>query len=236
MTEEMMKPKENNALPLYPLEKERELLGYVKLGDRTRAKEILNDVLGSIFFCNVDFLEQEHVEIMKARILELVVVLSRAAVEGGASLEKLLGYNFKYIQELLEIKPVEEIWAWTVKVLDHFIDAVYESRNTKNFKLITEAMEYIKENYNKELTLDEVAQSVFISPYYLSHLFKDELGKTFVEYLTEVRINEAKKLLKNTKKSITRIAEEVGYYDSSYFSKVFKKQEGMTPQQYRRLI
>ena len=73
-----------------------------------------------------------------------------------------------------------------------------------------------------------------ISPYYLSHLFKEELDITFIEYLTRVRIEEARRLLFQTSMSIQEITQRVGYVDPSYFSRVFKKVTGMTPNRYRR--
>jgi two-component system response regulator YesN len=79
-----------------------------------------------------------------------------------------------------------------------------------------------------------VAQAVHISPYYLSHLFKEELGVTFIGYLTKVRIEQAKILLLETNLTIQQISYMVGYQDSSYFTKVFKKLEGRTPTQFRR--
>lgn len=230
--EEVLKSLEQRSVqPIYPLEKEKELLGKVRLGDRTGAKEILNELLGSILFESAG-----RPEVIKARILELLVVLSRAAVEGGASLEKLLGLNYDYIEQLSEIEPIEETCAWIVKVLDTFVDTVYETRNEKNFKVVERAMEYIRQNFKEDITLDDVANAIFISPYYLSHLFRDELGITFIEYLTKIRIEEASHLLMTTNMSIIRIAEEVGYSDSSYFSKVFKKLQNVTPSQYRQRI
>ncbi|MFY9424306.1 MAG: helix-turn-helix transcriptional regulator, partial [Bacillota bacterium] len=79
-----------------------------------------------------------------------------------------------------------------------------------------------------------VAEAVHVSPFYLSHLFRDELGTTFVSYLTEVRLDKAKKLLKDTQLTIAEIAEKVGYSDASYFSRVFKKHVKVTPGRFRR--
>jgi len=214
---------------VYPMEKERELLGRVRIGDRTGAKEILNQLLGSILFSNA-----ARPDIIKARILELVVMLSRAAVEGGAALEKLLGMNYNYVQELATIEPMEELCAWIVRALDAFMDVVYESRDSKNMPVLRDAVRYIRENFMKDLTLDEVANAVHLSSYYLSHLFKEELGVTFVEYLTHVRIEEAKKLLLDPRRTVQQVSYMVGYQDPSYFTKVFKKLESRTPSQYRK--
>ena len=122
--------------PRYPYDKERELIGLVRLGDRTGAREILNEILGSILYCHEDYCSDHDFEVMKVRTLELMVVLSRAAVEGGAGLDKLLGLNFTYLQQLGESRRMEELWVWLVQILDRFLDTVYESRNIKNFRLI----------------------------------------------------------------------------------------------------
>lgn len=228
--EETIKALETKAHePMYPIDKEQELLSMVRLGNRTGAKEILNDLLGDIFFGTAG-----NMDLMKARILELVVVISRAAVEGGASMEKLLGLNYNFISELSQMNSVDEICRWVVKVLDTFMDTVYEVKKVRNAKSLGEALKYIRENYYKNITLEDVARSVYISPYYLSHLFKEELNITFLEYLTMVRMEEAKELLKDTSLSIVAIASQVGYEDASYFSKVFKKYVGISPSQYRK--
>lgn len=214
---------------LYPLEKERTLLGRVRIGDRTGAKEILNDLLGDIFLKTGG-----ELEVVKARLLELLIVLSRAAVEGGASLERLFGLNYHYISEFSGIERFEDLCVWIVGALDTFMDTVYQVKQVKNAKLIGEATAVIRQRFAEPLTLDSVAQKVFVSPFYLSHLFKEELGLTFVEYLTRVRIEEAKRLLASSNLSVLGVAEKVGYEDASYFSKVFRKATGLTPNQYRK--
>lgn len=217
-----------NHAGIYPLDKERELLTRVRLGDRSGAKEILNQILGDILFDSAG-----KSEILKARLLELSAVLSRAAVESGGSLQRLLGLNFTYVQELAEIEPLEEICAWIVKVLEAFMDEVYATRRFSNQPAMGKAVSYIQEHFREELTLEDVARAVHFSPYYLSRLFREELGMNFVDYVTEVRIDEAKRLLLGTSKTVSEIASLVGYQDPSYFTKVFKKVEGRTPTEFR---
>jgi two-component system response regulator YesN len=213
----------------YPLDKENDLLNKVRIGDRQGAKKILNEILSVIFLRS-----SGNIELIKARILELIIVISRAAVEGGASLDKLLGLNYSFISELSQKNLFEDICVWIVKVLDTFLDTVYESRDIKNSKLLGDALSYIREHFNENLSLESVSQKIFISPYYLSHLFKEELGVTFLEYLTRIRIEEAKRLLKDRNVTINAISSDVGYDDPGYFSKVFKKNTGLSPNQYRR--
>ena len=214
---------------LYPLETERELLRRVRLGDKEGAKEVLNEILGKILFKNAG-----QTELIRARILELAVVLSRAAVEGKAELEMILGLNFEYIQELGKIKSIEELCIWVVKVLDRFTESVYENRNIKNVDIIRKTREFIRANYKKKIKLIDISKAIYLSPYYLSHIFKKETGSTLLEYLTKVRIEEAKYLLENTQWNTTQIAFEVGCSDQSYFCKVFRKSESISPSDYRK--
>jgi len=214
---------------LYPLETERELLRRVRLGDKEGAKEVLNEILGKILFKNAG-----QTELIRARILELAIVLSRAAVEGKAELEMILGLNFEYIQELGKIRSIEELCIWVVKVLDRFTESVYENRNIKNVDIIRKTREFIRANYKKKIRLIDISKAVYLSPYYLSHIFKKETGSTLLEYLTKVRIEESKYLLENTQWNTTRISFEVGYSDQSYFCKAFKKSESISPSDYRK--
>lgn len=99
---------------------------------------------------------------------------------------------------------------------------------------IREAIKYIKENYSKDITVEMAAKELFISASYLMHLFRDEVGKTFNECLTDYRIQIAKELLKNSRYRIYEVSECVGYGDVKYFSQIFKKVTGMTPSDYIR--
>ncbi len=83
--------------------------------------------------------------------------------------------------------------------------------------------------------MPDVAKVVFLHPYYFSDMFKNEVGISFSDYLTEYRMDRAKELLKNQQFKIKDINEMVGYSDSKSFSKIFKKVVGLTPQEYRKL-
>ena len=98
------------------------------------------------------------------------------------------------------------------------------------------AKDYIRQNFQKDLTLDEVSKIVDISPYYFSKLFKQETGENFIEYLTKIRMKHAEKLLLDPSYSIKEICVMSGYGDPNYFSRIFKKYEGVTPSEYRERL
>lgn len=93
--------------------------------------------------------------------------------------------------------------------------------------------QYIKDNFEKELDLETVSAKFNLSIYYFSRIFKDILGYNFPDYINILRINKAKQLLHNNEASIKEICYATGYSDPNYFSKVFKKYEGMTPSEYK---
>ena len=108
------------------------------------------------------------------------------------------------------------------------------SYNNRSIKLILrKAVEYLQAHYNEQVTLNEVAEHSYVSTYYISRMFKRELGKNFVDYLNEIRIEKAKELLKDIRYKTYEVAETVGIPDAHYFSRLFKKYVGVTPTEYR---
>ncbi len=99
---------------------------------------------------------------------------------------------------------------------------------------INEAIKYINNNFSKDITLKMIANYVHISESYFSVLFKEEIGMTFTDYLTKLRIKKAKQFLIEYELKIYEIADKVGYHSAKYFIKVFRKNEGSTPNQFRK--
>jgi AraC-type DNA-binding domain-containing proteins len=213
----------------YPIEKERELLSLISVGDKEHSQALLDDILHHIItYSNKDF------EKAKARILELVVLLSRAALEGGADLEQIFGLNYKFLQQINTYKTVEELSNWLSNIMVRFTDCVFTITNVKHIDTIYKAVDYIKRNYSKKLTLEEVAGFVYLSPSYFSKIFKEELDISFNNYLNQIRIENSKRFLMNDELDMIQISEMIGFEDQSYFSKVFKKIAGVTPGKYRQ--
>ena len=100
--------------------------------------------------------------------------------------------------------------------------------------VMAQVRRYLEDNYMFDLSLDSVGEILHISPAYLSAQFKKYQKMNFLDCLTELRINAAKKLLADPLRSTAEVASMVGYDDSSYFARAFKKRTGMTPTQYRR--
>lgn len=215
-------------IPDYPMREERALVRWVCLGDEDAARPALERLLEKLL---VPYPGQ--LEVAKARMLELLVVMSRAAVEGGAPVGEVSRLNLSYILELGRLQDSEEIRSWMNGVLEKFLAGVNSGRQRLRSQAVTRAKEYMEENFSRDISLEEISAFVNLSPYYFSRLFKQEEGLSFVEYLTRLRIEEAKRLLRSSQESIVNIALRVGYSEANYFSRVFRKLEGCTPSQYR---
>ncbi len=212
---------------IYPIEKEDTLISRVKVGDKQGARETLNEILGFVYFQsgNKFFL-------VKSKAIELMVVLARAAIEVGADLEIIFGLEYTYLERINSVKDIEELSGLLTKVLDRFVDCTFSIKNVKNKDIIYRAMNFIRENYDQNISLDDVASEVHLSSSYFSKLFKDEMNISYTDYLNRVRIEAGKQLLKENH-SLADIAQITGFSDQSYFSKVFKKIEGISPGKWR---
>lgn len=212
----------------YPYEKEKALITKLKTGDTEKSKALLNDLLGYVFFA-----EGNNLQVVKSRAIELSSLLSRAAIEGGATSDSILKINNQFLKDLQDVDTLDNLCYKLQETIDVFTDCMFNYIPSKSNEIAKKAIRYISKNFMRNLTLDDVAGHVHLNPAYFSTLFKQSTGSSFKEYLNMVRIEESKRLLANTDYSIIDIALATGFEDQSYFSKVFKKYTGLTPKQYR---
>ncbi|SDK05184.1 response regulator transcription factor [Natronincola ferrireducens] len=144
--------------------------------------------------------------------------------------------NFDLLNSLESIDKIEtyenywdKIMGDEAKITDEFNQQILMASK----HAIYTAKKYIKANYNKNISLNDVAKEVYMNPSYFSHIFKQETGTNYINYLTNLRLKQAKHLLKYTKAPIYQISDEIGYKNSKYFNKLFKKHIGLTPSQFR---
>jgi len=128
----------------------------------------------------------------------------------------------------------ENIKAMLTAILEKVIGFRDEATGSKYSDVIVKAQEYIGENYaDKDISLHSVAKAVNVSPNHFSTIFSRETGEAFISYITRIRLEQAKTLLKTTQMRTSDIGYDVGYNDTNYFSYVFKKHTGMTPKEFR---
>jgi two-component system response regulator YesN len=212
----------------YPLAKERELLACISRGDLEGSRKVLNEILGLIFFYS-----NNNLEAIKLRVVELVVLLSRAAIDGGASIEEIIGLNNDYLVRIHESRSVYDLSASLSVILARFVDCVFTLKSIKHADLIRKSIHFIGSQYTGALSLEKVAQYVHLSPSHFSRIFHEGVGESFVSYLTRIRIEKAKSLLQAQSIPLAEIGARTGFKDQSYFTHVFKRSTGMSPGKYR---
>lgn len=213
----------------YPLHLEKEFLQAICYSDKVKAEDLLNQLLGHIFF-----LTGGDFSYIRARISELLVLSARAAIDGGADEQTILAQCQTYNEEMQEIYDVDRLCFWLTGVLKQFMTLLFGDEAGSGRNVMPRALTHIREHMGEHISLDEVARVVHLSPSYFSRLFKTETGQTFSEYLQTVRIERAKSYLKREDFSLTEIAEKTGFFDQSHFIKTFKQATGVTPGLYRR--
>lgn len=211
------------------LDKQEEIIQKVKLGDKTGAREILNEFLGSIFFeSGMNF------EIIKVRIIELVVIISRTAIEAGVDAKDLMGLNYSNFTELNKATDLDELLFKLNDILTNFINRVSAIKEKKKKIKIRKMIEYIDQNFTRKLTSEEVSRIGGLSTSRCLHLFKEETGMSLSEYVKKLRVEYGKYLLLNADISLADCAIEAGFFDQSHFTKTFKQVEKIPPSQFRR--
>ena len=145
--------------------------------------------------------------------------------------------SLRSMQELLKIKSKEEVSAWLESIerdVHRFWDAERESAG-RNLA-VTAACTQIEQRFAEELSVQQIAEELELTPGYLSALMKRNTGKNFTEYVTHIRIKRAKEMLRETNDKIYSIALRTGFSDQYYFSRIFKRITGVTPGDWRKGI
>lgn len=212
----------------YPYDKEKQLTYAITTGNVTEARRYLNEILGHIFFASANNLNS-----IKIRAMELTVLISRAALDGGADMNNIYQFNLQFISDFFKLDTIEDVCFALTEILKKFSEETFRFAEVKHVDLLSKAVSFIRTNYMHKITLDDVAEHIYLSPSYLSRIFKEEMKTSFNSYLNSVRIEKSKILLLSEQLSIVEISELVGFFDQSYFNKVFKKTTGTTPKKFR---
>ncbi|GFN30181.1 response regulator [Paenibacillus xylaniclasticus] len=201
---------------------EKELIEWIRLGQWEELRSSLNAL--------IDAGERRAMPLVQCSqsLLEFMWIVYRTAIELGADAERPL-FSFQaghYYQLRTEANCM----------LDSLIESLITHRGKLEPDMIGQIKQYITQHLKEEISLESIAQRVQMSPYYISKMFKDQLGINYIDFLTECRIDKAKKLMLDPQLSMKEITFEVGYNDPNYFSKVFKKVCGCSPSEYRKMV
>lgn len=212
----------------YSFTLERELIQAMRTGQEEDAYRLLGEFLATLSAGGAKTIDVQQ------GMLQLLGHIQHAIMQSGIHPNRLFkGVNL--YESLSQIREPELILTWfQEKVLAPYLKELSLRANAGVKFMIEQAMIYLQQNYMRDISLDSCADQLGTNPFFLSKSFKQVTGRNFIDYLTELRMEKAKELLRDTGLRICDVAQQVGY-QHSYFNRIFKKLEGMTPTRYREL-
>lgn len=217
----------------FPTIEESTILHCLRTNDQERMPGAIEAYFSSVLN-DCEAMSKPGKEYLLKVITALFCSIYHICVERGLPIESVFGSDLSFLDKVHSVETIDNLKQMVTGSLNQIIALSPTHKNS--WKVVNKALLYIDKHFEEELNLEIVAQKVYVSPGYLSTLFKQELNKNFLECLHEVRINKAKSLLREDYLKIYEVAFRVGYHDEKYFSQIFKKFTGLSPNQYRETI
>ena len=174
---------------------------------------------------------------LKNTFIVTATLASRAAIKGGLNAEDSLSLSDEYIRKCELMSSVDQIVNLQYHMVLDYTRRVERVRLGKNpSKLLMQITNYVQNNLSKPLDVDELAKALFISRTHLAAKFKKETGMTLTDFILREKVEEAKRLLRYSDKSLSLIADYLGFSSQSHFTKAFKKYTSKTPGEYRMTV
>ena len=187
--------------------------------------------------CFEELSRQEKLSIdhIRSFVLQIVIYAIKAVGETGRDAARVAeSLDFRY-SELLGFKKLGEFKAWLETFSERVIDFLALNVNKKISIAVKSTLDYVNEHYFEDISLKLVADKIYMNASYLGQVFKKEMGESFTDYVNNYRIQRAKELLTTTNLKVYEISEKVGFADSHYFIKIFKKHTGVNPSDIKKI-
>jgi len=208
---------------------EKHLIEIVALGKRKAAEEKLDEIV-----TNMAAAYENRPEEFKGRVIELAVLITRTPYYISYSEGQPVNIR---LPEFYPPKGFDKLTLkhWLKVILEEVMDIADSHAGTQlNSNVVRAAMGYIDSHLEEELRLEDVSNAMGFSARHLNRIFLEEIGINVSEYLLRARIQESKRLLRQSDMTVTEIAEKLNYWDSTHFAKMFRKTTGKSPSEYRR--
>lgn len=216
--------------PSYILE--RKLLNEIRMGLLENAINTLKQITA----IEKPMLALETIRSVKNSLIASCTLFTRAIIDAGISPEDAFGLSDVFIKRIESLEKEKEIRQFEFVMLKEFVLVVQESSNIHCVYPISKVVKYIYENANSKITVAQLAQMTHLSPDYLSKLFRKEMGMCIIDYIQLQKVEVAKYFLEFSDMKITDIATLLEFCNPAYFTNVFKKHIGKSPNQYRKRL
>ncbi|WML27295.1 response regulator [Neobacillus sp. OS1-33] len=217
---------ENPNIPGDLSELEEAIIFYLRTGDKAGLFQQLDEFISKIQ------LQRLNPDVIEREILKLIYLGLEVAKESGEDVSKISQGNYLPHVDIRLLNTKEKMFSWLKVQMEMIMDWFLRIRKDKKHDAVEKACTYLDINFAKDLTLQDVAAYVGMNPTYFSLLFKEEMKLTYIKYLTKLRMERAKELLREGNK-VADVSEKVGYHTYRHFSELFKKHAGVNPGQYR---
>jgi two-component system, response regulator YesN len=205
-------------------DQEESIIFHIRTGDKPGLLKQLDS------FINQLNSERLNPDVVEREILKLVYLAMEVAKETGEDIDRQ-GKFLPHL-EIRKLETKDKMFGWLRSQMEMIYDWTRNVRQLTKHDAVNKACAYMKEHYYKDITLQEVSDYIGMNPTYFSLLFKEEMKQSYIKYLTNLRMERAKELLREGYK-VADVSEKVGYYSSRYFSELFKKYVGVKPSQYK---
>jgi two-component system response regulator YesN len=173
---------------------------------------------------------------LKVLILDIANIFDLTLKSNITKIESETKEYEKLENSVADCYSMDKLFTELMDYINSFFTLLDNDSTNRNLAQISQAKEYIEANYMNNITLEDVGNHIGFNPSYFSSIFKKETGSSFVEYLSKIRIEKAKVLLKESDLRVQDICLMVGYSDVKYFSKLFVKYTGLKPKDYRKIF
>ena len=206
------------------------ITNYLLGRDYVKGLNIAVGILKGNINCNLPIISMIKVEVMLVKAAVSLLEVKGYSINNA-------GLNEKHIyNEIESLKFAQEYERHLTDIYVRIKEFIEEKYKSKNEDAVNSAIKYMKENYNRDIYLETIADELNMNRSYLSRFFKEVTGVSFSDYLGRIRIEKSKELLKETDKAIFKICTDIGYFNTNSFIRTFKKFEGMTPGRYREIM
>lgn len=210
------------------LQDEKQIMAAIKTGNTGQIQEYIEEIFHKIIVLKVNYKSIQMI------CSELIGIANRIARESSIAIKDI--YNNKDIpyEEMKKCETIAEVKHWLIGVYGRLAALLLTDESDTHYTELTrKAIEFIRHNYAKDISLNQAAEHIGSNSSYLSRIFKDDCGMGFVEYVNHVRVQQAKYLMESTDIKLKEIVRLAGFNNYTYFFKVFKMIVGVTPLEYK---
>ncbi|WP_339183975.1 response regulator [Oceanobacillus sp. FSL W7-1293] len=216
---------QNNHWKSCITEQEKQIVYNMKLGNQEQVYRLLTN-----YFTSLEE-DLDEIRIIAKRLQKLLYLCIDIFENPEYALSEPLPF-FSH-SEFRKLNTKEELKSWLFSTFDWILDFHEKSQLVHKYPVIEEARKYIHLHYNESISIQEIADEVGLNPNYFSVLFKEAVGMTYIKYLTQLRIDVAKLMLRQGN-TVSNVSHDVGYMTYRYFSEIFKKYTGVSPGKYKK--